>query len=96
MPKKISPVERATRNFIRNYGKHALRELIMDFEHGRPHSEAGKRLGVTRERVRQWQKLFGTLTRGYMIHPDIEVIAKKRKDRLGEKPEKEETSCLEK
>ncbi len=87
MARKMTPVGRAAHNFIQKYGKHALRQMILDFECDVPHSEIGRRLSVTRERVRQWQNLFGKKTTGYMIHPDIDTLARKRKDGLGEKPE---------
>lgn len=91
MARKMTPVGRAAYNFIQKYGKEELRRTLLDFEGTVPHSEIGRRLHVTRERVRQWENLFGTKTRGYMIHPDIDSIAKKRKDGLGELPEK--VSC---
>lgn len=58
-------------NFIARYGRKAYKDLIEDFLMGVPGPVSAKRLGVSRERIRQWRDLFGTTITTYTPHDSV-------------------------
>lgn len=56
-------------NFIARYGRKAYAELVRDFTHGVSGQITATRLGVSRERIRQWRGLFGTTVTIWTPHP---------------------------
>lgn len=63
-------------NFVATYGRAAFRQLLDDFASGVSGQRTADRLGVSRERVRQWRSAFGTTISVYQPHPDIERVVK--------------------
>ncbi len=62
--------EKAARNFIRSRGKATFRLLVELLKEGRSGQEIGNRIGVSRERVRQWRDLFGQTITLYQPYPE--------------------------
>lgn len=65
------------RNIVQKYSRLGLDDLIHDFETGVSGQVTADRMGVSRERVRQWRSLLGTTITLYQPHPDVERARKK-------------------
>ncbi len=68
---------RVARNFIARYGRSRLRWMLSAFDEGDgPNlAEIGRTLGVSRERVGQWRRTFGTTMKIYVIPEDVRGLA---------------------
>ena len=66
--------ERVARNFIKRYGMARFRETISAFGETRSGGEVAKRLGVSRERVRQWRNTFGQTITLYRLYPETKNL----------------------
>lgn len=62
---------RVAQNFIDTYGTNALQDLLNDFQMGVSGQVIASRLGVSRERVRQWRNTFGKQIISYQTHADV-------------------------
>ena len=71
---KPHPRERVARNFIKRYGMARFRWTIEAFGEPRSGQEVAKRLGVSRERVRQWRNAFGQTITFYRLYPETKRI----------------------
>ena len=66
--------ERVARNFVRRYGRSALRAFVKSCEAGESNQSMADALGVSRERVRQWRDAFGRTVTFYSIHKEVAEI----------------------
>lgn len=69
---------RVAQNFVATYGKPAFLELLRDLQGSVSGQEIADRLGVSRERVRQWKTVFGTSISVYQVHPEVEKVARSK------------------
>lgn len=67
---KMPSRERVARNFIKRFGRARLRETLNAFNEPRSGAEIAKKLGVSRERVRQWRNTFGETITFYRLYPE--------------------------
>lgn len=74
----MSPIARVTRNIIAKYGRKGLESLLADFERGISGQETADRMGVSRERVRQWRHTLGSSISIYQVHPEVLVVRDER------------------
>jgi len=65
---------RVARNIMGKYGKGALVALLADFQNGVPAPAIGARMGVSRERVRQWRDVLGHEVRLFSVYPEVEGV----------------------
>ncbi len=66
--------EKVARNFVKRYGRQALRDLLVALANGESGQTIAEGFSVSRERVRQWKNTFGTVVTLYQIHPDVEAL----------------------
>lgn len=71
---KTNPRERVARNFIKRYGMTRFRETISAFGEKRSGAEIAKKLGVSRERVRQWRNIFGETITTFRLYPETKRL----------------------
>jgi hypothetical protein len=71
---KPNPRERVARNFIKRYGMTRFREMIAAFSAHESGAVIAKRLGVSRERVRQWKNTFGETITFYRLYPEAQTL----------------------
>ncbi len=69
-----NPRERVARNFIKRYGMARFRETISAFGENRSGAEVAKKLGVSRERVRQWRNIFGVTITTFRLYPETKRL----------------------
>lgn len=67
-------IDTTIEHFISEYGYPALCDLIRSLKEGESCASISRRLGVTRERVRQWKVIFGTTITVYHPHREIEAM----------------------
>jgi len=67
--KKVT--NKTVNNFVKNRGKDTLKKFISDLVNRRSGEKIATQMSVSRERVRQWKKEFGTTYRVYNIHPEV-------------------------
>jgi len=72
----MATIEKATRNFIKTYGKVQFKWLLNALANGENGQKIADEMGVSRERVRQWKNLFGSMVTMYRIHPDVLKVIK--------------------
>ena len=70
----MSTRERVARNFIKRYGMTRFREMITAFSAHESGAVIAKRLGVSRERVRQWKNTFGETITFYRLCPEAQTL----------------------
>lgn len=63
---------RTMSNFIRMYGKDRFLKLVQMLRDCNSGPAIAKEFEVTRQRVNQWKKLFGTESKSYTLKPEIE------------------------
>lgn len=66
--------QRVARNFIKRYGKAQFKSLIKAFKELQSGQKVAERLGVSRERVRQWRNTFGETITVYRPYPEAEDL----------------------
>jgi DNA-binding NarL/FixJ family response regulator len=66
--------KRAARNFIKTYGAETFYEFLRSIAQGESGQDIALRLNVSRERVRQWKNLFGTIHIEYRVDPHVAAI----------------------
>ena len=66
--------EKVARNFVKRYGRKALRDLLVALANGESGQSIAETFSVSRERVRQWKNTFGTVVTLYQVHPDVEAL----------------------
>lgn len=66
------PAPRIVRNIIKKYGLKEFNALLKDFETGVSGQITADRMGVSRERVRQWRTALGATVTLYQVHPEVE------------------------
>lgn len=66
----MNSTTKVARNFIRSRGRTAFRVMIALFQEGASGQHIGNKLGVSRERVRQWRDLFGQTVTLYEPYPE--------------------------
>ncbi len=71
--------ERVARNFIKSRGKAQFRMLISMLEQQESAELIGQKLGVSRERVRQWKNTFGITVSTYAVDQTISQMLMGRK-----------------
>lgn len=65
---------RILQNFLAKYGQKSLNALLMDFERGVSGQVTADRMGVSRERVRQWRDAMGVTVTMYQPNPDVAKV----------------------
>jgi hypothetical protein len=63
--------QRIVNNFVATYGTEALKLLIRDLSTNVSGATTARRMGVSRERVRQWKESFGDSVTYYQMHPEV-------------------------
>ena len=78
MPRKPCDPDRVRRNFLRTYGRYAMAWLVGQFEADANMAQIAREFAaynqgepVSRERVHQWRKVFGTRITYYQKHESI-------------------------
>jgi hypothetical protein len=66
--------ERVARNFIKRYGISQFREMLKAFDEMQSGQVIANRLGVSRERVRQWRDVFGETITVYRLYPEAKNL----------------------
>jgi len=69
---------RQIRNFVRARGVAAFRAMVLAFEEGQSGQTIADRLGVSRERVRQWRDMFGQTITLYQPYEEVERMLRRR------------------
>jgi len=70
----MTRTERMSRNFIATHGKRELRRFLRDTQDGKSGQVMADRLGVCRERVRQWKNAFGVSVSVFTPYSEIQAI----------------------
>lgn len=70
----VHPRERVARNFIKRYGISQFRETLKAFGEMQSGQVIANRLGVSRERVRQWRDVFGETITHYRLYPEAKNL----------------------
>lgn len=71
--------QRVARNFIKRYGRTALRTLLSSLANGESGQKIANEFNVSRERVRQWKNTFGEVITYYRVYPEIDQILHERR-----------------
>jgi uncharacterized protein (DUF433 family) len=71
--------QRVARNFIKRYGRTALRRLLESLADGESGQKIANEFSVSRERVRQWKNTFGEVITYYRVYPEIDQILHERR-----------------
>lgn len=72
--KPRTSAEKVARNFIKKYGRTAFVRLLADLQTNESAVTTAARLGVCRERVRQWKDVLGVEVRLYHLHPEVQRL----------------------
>ncbi len=82
MSRPHPPADPATvaRNFIQHYGKGRFKRFLKMLQAGTSGEVIADEYGVSRERVRQWKNVFGSIVMTYDVLPEVAKLAGLRRN----------------